>query len=405
MVDHRLKVLVCTQMFPKSQNEPLISGMVKNPYYQTLALAEAGVCIEVITTGEKKWRTQVSNIPITSIGDAPLKGIFKAFLYEIKMTLECLKSSRHFKPDLIHIHHLNLPLLVLMKRLRIIKAKLIYTAHGTSTPELNAAAQGSRFKYMLLKINGYFQHKIDSFCWRQADHIFSPSEYQIREMDELYGIHPSKIDVVYNGFDNKNYYSSEELRTKFRKKLSILPEQKALLFVGRAAKKKGVDYLIEAVDKLFTQDNSIRLIIVLGYTGRQKEYRDLIKKMALERKYILYLESVPEGEMGGVYNAADLCIFPSIGYESIPTVIYEAMACAKPIVTQGSWGVKEVLNETFISESEILSASFSPLLESFLSNRQKLVVQGKTNQHAIIPFSWQSGGQKLKTLYQNISRK
>lgn len=174
-----MKVLVCTQMFPEDPDSAVISGMIKNPYYQTVAVSKAGVDVEVITTGLKKWKKTISNINVHSVGDAPLKGVLRAFIYEMKMSVACIKTISRFEPELIHIHHLNLPLISMLKRLGFIKQKLIYTAHGTSTPELKAAVQGSWLKYNLLRINGHVQHWLDIFCWHQADYLLSPSAIKL----------------------------------------------------------------------------------------------------------------------------------------------------------------------------------------------------------------------------------
>jgi glycosyltransferase involved in cell wall biosynthesis len=400
-----LKVVVCTQMFPNNPSEALISGMIKNPYYQTVFSSRVGVDVKVITTGVDSWRKSVNGINVHSIGDAPFKGVVRAFVYEFKMSLSLIGQIINYKPDIIHIHHLNLPLIAILKCIGIVKSKLIYTAHGTSTPELKAAVQGSRIKYQLLKINGLVQHYLDKFCWHQADLLLSPSAFQIDEMRTLYNVETKNISVVYNGFDPSIYYPSVDLRRNIRENLQLDNDNSLIVFVGRAAKKKGIEYLISVADRLYERNDKIRLLIVIGYMGRQTEYRDKIKKMALERNYIIYKESVPESDMCGYYNAADLCVFPSIGYESIPTVIYEAMACGKAILTQGAWGIPEVLAGEYITEQEIINANFSEKISTLLDDKTKLLELGKVNIENSRDYSWKIGGLRLKVLYEELLTK
>lgn len=401
-MSYDFKILVCTQMFPASEDGALISGMIKNPYYQTLAVAKHVSKVDVVTTGENTFSRNVRNVSVFSVGNGWLKGIFKSFIFETKIALKCMSLMRKNDYDLLHIHHLNIPILVLLKKVGLIKIKFIYTAHGTSTPELNAARQGSWLNHFLLKANGFVQHWLDGVCWRNSDYLLSPSKYQISEMKELYGVDKTPIEVVYNGYEESLYRPIDPKLLTIRKELSIKDEDKLVLFVGRAAKKKGIDILIKAMDSVVEKFPSSKMLLVVGYMGRQKKYRDEIKLQAGLRDYIAYKESIPESLMGEIYNSADLCVFPSIGYESIPTVIYEAMACGKPIVTQGSWGVPEVLSDFYIDESEIMGGDLANKILNVINDEDGLQSSIKNNLEACSQYSWENGGVILSDIYSKV---
>ena len=399
-----LRVLVICQMFPVSKSKAVISGMVKNPFNQTLAVAPHLQSVTVLTTGSKKFKSRVMGIRVISVGKSRLKGVFASFIYESRMTILALSLQRKIGFDLVHIHHLNLPILAALRRLGLFRPKVIYTAHGTSSPELSAARQGTLMNHSLLKINGTVQHWIDSFCWKSADQMISPSAFQVEEMIKLYGVKKSAIEVVYNGYDHGLYHPvSEEERRLNRSELGFSDNDFVVLFVGRAASKKGIEQLIRTCDRLLPKLPALKLCLVVGYIGRQKVYRDRIVRMSEERSYVRYSESVLEVELPNFYSSADLCVFPSVGYESIPTVIFEAMGSSLPVIVQGRWGIPEVLDGEFIGEESILTSSFGKEILRLAKSPDIRQTLGKNNLAKSASFTWESGGNTLLRLYRRVS--
>jgi len=398
-------VLVFTQMFPKSGSDAVISGMIKNPYYQTLSLSKTGCSVDVITTGTNRDSYELDGVRVFSIGDGFLKGMIKSFSYELKMFIKYLSLARKNDYDVIHVHHLNVPWLGLLKKMGVLKSHLVYTAHGTSTPELKAARQGSWLFYFLLKVNGKLQHILDKWCWKQAELLLSPSAFQIKEMQELYAVENKPVEVVYNGYDENLYYKNVVSGRDIRKRLGIREEGKVVVFVGRVARKKGIDLLINAMDEVRGSLPDAKLIVVMGFIGRQKDFKDQIYNMASEREDVHLCENVPESELASYYNAADLCVVPSLGYESIPTVIYEAMACGVPVLTQGSWGIPEVLNGDFLEERELKNKALPKRIIELLTDEELLQRYSAVNLKNASQFSWSNGGEKLLNIFNKHLRK
>lgn len=401
-----VSVIVMCQSFPRSMNEPMVSGMVKNPFYQTLAVAPFLRRAVVLTTGLSKFKTSFAGIPVQSVGSSRLKGVFAAFEYEIKLSFLAIRLSRKTHFDLIHIHNLNLPILGILHKIGLFGPKIIYTAHGTSSPELSAARQGTRFNHTLLKVNGLAQHVLDILCWKMADQLVSPSAYQVAEMIRLYRVKKIPIEVIYNGVDHNRYHPvPDAVRSYNRGELGLSTEDMVVLFVGRAAKKKGADRLIRCADKLRDLFPHLKLILIVGYIGRQKPFRDELRQLSNNRTFVRYLENIPEEDLPIFYSSADLCVFPSIGYESIPTVIFEAMASGVPVLTQEAWGIPEVLNGHYISEEQILRSSFDDALVTLLSSPSQLRAMGDANFAKSAKFSHENGGRALNDLYLRVARR
>ncbi len=378
-----MNILFFTQNYPKSYNEAIVSGMVKNPFHLSQYLKKSSHNIKIITYGKEKGVWNFEGVKVYSIGKGILKGVIKAFFLDIGMTRCFFKLHREEKIDVIHIHSGNLIFLFLLKKIGRIKTPIIYSAHGTSTPELRANIQGKKsFFNFLLLINGKIQEKIDKFMWKNSDMLVSGSNYQIKEMTEIYEVPEEKIKHIYNGVDSARYFSGNNDGRELRVSLGISDQFPVILYVGRIARKKGIDFLIRALKSVLKEFPNVCLVLVLGSLGGQRDYKkevlSLIKEENLE-KCIIIKEDVSEKELPRYYNMADVCVFPSTGYESIPTVIYEAMVCGKPIITQGSWGTVEVLNDILLSEEEIMSGALQNRILEILKDgelQERLTKEG-----------------------------
>jgi glycosyltransferase involved in cell wall biosynthesis len=112
-----------------------------------------------------------------------------------------------------------------------------------------------------------------------------------------------------------------------------------VLYVGRLAKIKGVEYLLKAADIILNgfkyEDTLFMLVGSDTYAGVDKpinmeEMLQYIRTHQLDKK-ILLTGSLPLKEVRLLYAAADIFALPSLG-EGDPLVAVEAMASGKPVI-------------------------------------------------------------------------
>ena len=118
-------------------------------------------------------------------------------------------------------------------------------------------------------------------------------------------------------------------------------QEKVVLFVGRLAEKKGVRYLIEAMQWV-----NARLVIV-GDGPLKEELQEQVILTKLEHK-VLFAGAKSHEELPEIYASADTCVVPSIvakdkDKEGFGLVILEAMASGVPVVASKSGGIVEIL--------------------------------------------------------------
>ena len=121
--------------------------------------------------------------------------------------------------------------------------------------------------------------------------------------------------------------SCNEAKEHFGEKLDGV----SLLFLSRIHEKKGLEYLIEAMQKIQAELGTCNLIIA---GDGHPEYIERLKLLAEQTGVSRHIHWV--GHVGGalkysLFQAADLFVLPS-SQENFGFVLFESMACGTPVL-------------------------------------------------------------------------
>ena len=126
----------------------------------------------------------------------------------------------------------------------------------------------------------------------------------------------------------------------FRTKFQVRPDEKMLLFMGRVAFEKNIDFLFRVLKKLLPEFPDTRLVVA-GEGPAKETLIKQHKEMGLEGK-VLFLGYFTPEDWVNCYAAADLFTFASVT-ETQGLVVTEAMAVGTPVVAVGAMGVLDVM--------------------------------------------------------------
>jgi len=164
-------------------------------------------------------------------------------------------------------------------------------------------------------------------------HVVTPSRW-LRDLvqDSILADAPS-IRHIPNGVDLATFAPFDQRLA--RQALGLPADARVVLFVAEkvAAKRKGVAYLLDALDRL-PDTTSIVLLTIGGGDVRTGPLR----RFQIRRVGRLYDERL----QSLIYSAADLFVFPSLA-DNQPLVLIEALACGTPIVAFDIGGVPEMV--------------------------------------------------------------
>ena len=152
----------------------------------------------------------------------------------------------------------------------------------------------------------------------------------------------NKTKLIYNGYNDKIYYPSKYLKTKFRKENGIKKSDIILGFAGRYAIQKNISSILLAFSKFIKTHNNIYLYMVgKNMTNSNKELVTLISDLKIQNKVFFLNE---QKNLLEFYNGIDLLILASHS-ESFPNVIAEAMLCSTLVLASDAGCSKKIISD------------------------------------------------------------
>ena len=128
---------------------------------------------------------------------------------------------------------------------------------------------------------------------------------------------------------------------RFRRRHGIGPERRIMLYVGRVAHEKNIDFLLQVVDRV-RQTHPQVLLVIAGEGPATKHLQRLGESMRLDRHlgFVGYLSR--EQDLPDCYAAGDVFAFAS-RTETQGLVLLEAMQAGTPVVSTAVMGTAEVM--------------------------------------------------------------
>ncbi|MBU4369132.1 glycosyltransferase family 4 protein [Patescibacteria group bacterium] len=203
------------------------------------------------------------------------------------------------------------------------RAKLIVQYH---MDPIAPGIRGLIFKLISFLFNPLFFKKADKILISSFDYLKHSNikKYWLKDKE--------KFIISFFGVDQVCFYPKAK-RTSLLSKHGLENSQ-VVLFVGGLDKAhyfKGVNLLIQAIDKLKNKMPDLKLLIV-GDGDLRLDYEKLVKELNIENK-VVFAGKIGDNELPDYYNLADVFAFPSLTRsEAFGLVSLEAMACAKPII-------------------------------------------------------------------------
>lgn len=159
------------------------------------------------------------------------------------------------------------------------------------------------------------------------------------------GADPSRIEVVPYGVDVERFRPDPEARAALRSRLGIAEDQTLVVAAGRLVRKKGFEYLIDAM-ALVPRDRGI-VAVIAGDGDLRAELAARAATAGVSARVHL-LGNQPQNEVARLLAAADIAAVPSVRDDSgnvdgLPNVVLEALASGTPLVATSAGGIGGVL--------------------------------------------------------------
>ncbi len=197
----------------------------------------------------------------------------------------CRILKQTFDCKLLYVHH-NFAWKVYLKT--------AYQVFAHQWENNNTAYHPLAFEY-----TGYQQQM--AFLANRVVTVTRQAEYFFRD---VLNIPNDKISTIYNGIPATTQRKNNA--SELRKKYGFLPEEKIILFCGRIAPEKGIDYLASAFCLLVAQIPNSRLVVVGDGT-----IVDMLTKVAPHWSKVTFTGELAKEEVFELYSIADVGVMPS----------------------------------------------------------------------------------------------
>jgi D-inositol-3-phosphate glycosyltransferase len=300
-------------------------------------LARRGTEVEIFT------RATSSNVPpvqeaapgvlVRNVVAGPFEGLDKHDLPTqlCPFTAEVLRQEARHLPgyyDLVHSHYWLSGQVGWLARDRW-RVPLVHTAHTLAAVKNSALAEGDCPEPVTREIG-------EKQVIAESDRLVANTAEEARQLVELYGADPERIDVVPPGADLSRYHPGDKAAA--RVELGLAADERIVAFVGRIQPLKA-----PAAAEVLRADpeRKLRVLIVGGPSGSGLERPHALIDLAAElgiAERVSFLPPQPPQRLVQVYRAADLVAVPSYN-ESFGLVAIEAQASGTPVLAADVGGL------------------------------------------------------------------
>jgi glycosyltransferase involved in cell wall biosynthesis len=238
----------------------------------------------------------------------------------------------------------------------------------------------------------FSRHQGNSLCG-----MVVPS-HPMHQVLKGYGI-TTPTEVIPTGIEPESFQPGD--REGFRHKYGIKQDRPVLLFVGRVAFEKNIEFLIQVVAEVKKTIDDV-LFLVAGEGPALKNLEKNVKQMKLSEniRFIGYLERYTE--LNNCYRCADIFIFAS-RTETQGLVLLEAMAQGVPVVSTAELGTRDVLQEgqgVWIAK-EVLT-DFSDKVVRMLKDKDARIALGRKGYDYAQTWSARRQAERMVAFYKTI---
>lgn len=259
-------------------------------------------------------------------------------------------------------------------------------------------------------------------AYEGADRIIAVSGGMRNDILRAYpNVDPEKVVVVHNGIDLSGWVrptDAAEAEATVRS-LGIDPTRRAVVFVGRITRQKGLPYFLRAVESL---PEDVQIILCAGAPDTKEimaEVSGAVARLSEKRSGVVWIEEMlPRPKLTAVLAASTTFACPSV-YEPLGIVNLEAMACGIPVVGSATGGIPEVIDDgvtgTLVPIEQVQDGTGTPIdpdrfvadlaaaLNDMVADPARAAEMGVAARKRVEDhFAWTAIGERTVKVYEDV---
>lgn len=373
---------------------PYINGVSTSVYNLREALKKLGHTVYIVTVNdsiikheydEKEKVLRIPGIPI---------GIYDYRLSEI-YPISTVKTIKKWKLDVIHSHTefgIGIFARILAKKFKI---PLVHTYH-TLYEDYTHYITHNHFDKLSKKI---VKDLTKVYCVKTAKKTIVPTEKIYKLFKEKYMI-TKNVSVIPSGIDIERFFEENVEQDKveqIKEKYGITKDDFTIIFVGRLAQEKNIEFLLNAQQKLIEKRiNNIKLLIV-GDGPDKENYINITRKLNIFDK-VIFTGKIEQDKIQYYYQCADAFVTASNSETQGLTVI-EAMAAGVVPICINDMAFIDMLpkKSLFNNQNEYINRLITFSTDEELRKEYKAEIRKKAEEYSSNTYA-----QRVLNVYSGV---
>ena len=213
---------------------------------------------------------------------------------------------------------------------------------------------------------------------------------------------PSKIDVIYNSYDERfGVEPREEEVVRVRERYQL--HDPFVLYAGNVKPHKNLERLIEAFHLVRDRGlDRLKLVLIGDDISRYTALRRAVHRHQLHQ-YVRFLGYLPEATLAVMYRLAGVFVFPSL-YEGFGLPPLEAMASGTPVVTSNVSSLPEVAGDAAVLVDPYDTRAIADGIYRVLTDQRLRADLKRLGLARASQFSWESSVRRVREIYGQVGQ-
>ena len=373
---------------------PYINGVSTSVYNLREALKKLGHTVYIVTVNDSIIKHEYDDKEkILRIPGIPI-GIYDYRLSEI-YPVSTVKIIKKWKLDVIHSHTefgVGIFARILAKKFKI---PLVHTYH-TLYEDYTHYITHNHFNKLSKKI---VKDLTKVYCVKTAKETIVPTDKIYKLFKEKYMI-TKNVSVIPSGIDIERFFEENVEQDKverIKEKYGITKDDFTIIFVGRLAQEKNIEFLLNAQQKLIERGiNNIKLLIV-GDGPDKENYINITRKLNIFDK-VIFTGKIEQDKIQYYYQCADAFVTASNSETQGLTVI-EAMAAGVVPICINDMAFIDMLpkKSLFNNQKEYINRLITFSADEELRKEYKVEIRKKAEEYSSSTYA-----QRVLNVYSGV---
>ncbi|MBU3111581.1 glycosyltransferase family 4 protein [Clostridium lacusfryxellense] len=372
---------------------PQVSGVVTSTMILRNELIKLGHNVTIITVTYPDVEEQEGIIRLPSIPFFLLPSQRVGMIYSHKI----MSKIKKLDLDLIHTQtefSVGIFGRIVAKRLDI---PVVHTYHTMYEDYIHYVSHG-----IMLKPASQFAKKVSKLYCRDCSAIIVPT-IKVKDALRQYGL-TRHIDVIPTGVDIEPFKRSnfnEEVIKNEKKSFGINETDPVVLFIGRIAKEKSIDVIVNSMKELIKRLPNCKLLLVGD--GPERENLELLAKELGIEKSVIFAGERPWAEIGKYYQMGDVFVGASLT-ETQGLTFAEAMAAQILVVAKYDKNLDGIISDKVNGRIFYKDEDLDGILFDILNDKGNCDVMVKNAYDGIDSLSSRCFGANVERVYMEVEK-